>query len=123
MSDPTVKAAAFTARADASACASVWTRTRLKSWPKRDSMNARVVFSSGWPGVRQPSWTIGGTELARLEAGSRLIAERCNEDPPFALHVTHGPPAIVCWPHAHLRRKTLLAERSESCTAVAFICF
>ena len=53
----------MTARAESAARASVWTRTRLKSWPKRCSKKSRASPSRGPPRDRSTWPTIGGTEF------------------------------------------------------------
>src|SRR5579875_3679981 len=68
--------------ADCAAIASVWTLTRLKSWPKWVSIERRVPTSSGWPGVRSATSTTDGV---RADDAAGLDSLRCtggSEEPP-----------------------------------------
>ncbi|MDD3872951.1 MAG: hypothetical protein PHE01_01765 [Methanosarcina sp.] len=68
-----MKATAFTNWTGLLAASSACTLTRLKSYPKRGSIYARVAESSGWPGELKTSCTIGGTKesVGELSASFR----------------------------------------------------
>lgn len=92
-------------------------------------MKARVAGSSGWPGERRTSWTIGGTSLSLSVAfpGRRREARRtvCL----FLPHSLHSPPVIVWLPQAHLRcnnplgtgvKEDLVSTTSCRCASMSF---
>ena len=89
------------ARADSTARASWCVRTRLKSWPKRDSIAARGVRSSGSPEERSTSCTIGGMVLVF----STPAGLRCRR---FLEHSSQSPLNPGAPPQAHLRCNRLL---------------
>lgn len=64
------------------ACVRMW----LKSYPNLGSMKARVAGSSGLPGERNTSCTIGGTSLT----GKEFTAARCNIPWRFFMHSSHS---------------------------------
>ena len=102
---------ALTALADCAAFASLCTRTRLKSCPRRDSIKPRVRASIGWPGDRNTSCTTEGkVDDAGADPDDRRYKVDC-----FFLHSSHCSP-MLCWPQAHLRcrsRPDLCATRTE----------
>jgi hypothetical protein len=63
-------------------------------------MNARVAASSGWPGERNTSWTIGGASCA----GNGLTAARCKAASRGWRHIWHSPLPTVWLPQVHVRR-------------------
>src|SRR5437588_3494938 len=76
-SEPVVYAFACSACADCEASGSVWTRTRLKSKPKRGSMDARVSASSGRPGDCTVSCTSCGASLETCGSDASRCTQAC----------------------------------------------
>src|SRR5712692_2756944 len=79
---------------------SVCTRTSLNSRPNRDSMNARVAWSSGCPGSRSTSSTRVGTSQTTEDG---LDPDRWSIPSAVARPVSHSPRAWLFSPQAHLR--------------------
>jgi hypothetical protein len=98
------------ARADSAARPSVCTRTLLKSCPKRGSMNARVAASSGWPGERKTSSTIGAMASPPLAPAKDFVctcaAVGCSETPARTADCIAGCGMRITWS----------ATRSASCS-------
>src|SRR5262245_10927239 len=110
-SRPTVYASAVTTRADSAAFASACTRTWLKSWPKRGSMNERVAASSGWPRDASTSCTMGGT----IPVHAGFAGVRCTVPWRVAVHSSH-PPLLEVWlPQAHVRCTRRVFAGVENC--------
>ena len=85
---------------DAGLDSKIGTRQRLFMIPKRDSMNARVIGSSGSPPERMTSCTIEGTGFSSSTVDCRLPIWRCSL---FFRHSWHSPFGPGVPPHAHLR--------------------
>src|SRR6266568_1777729 len=103
---PRVKARAFTASDARAACASAWTRTWLKSAPKRGSKNARAVASSPSP----PPAIVAASTAAATGATRVFPGFRCSRFSSTS-HVAHFRRIIgscVCI--------TFAATRSASCS-------
>src|SRR5271157_1127948 len=65
-------------------------------------MNSRVSRSSGRPGERKTSWTMGGAMFGEAAP----VGERWSFLSFSSRQEVHSPPATVCWPQAHLRCNT-----------------
>src|ERR1700741_683189 len=90
-------------------------RTPLKSWPKRDSIELRVVRSSGRPGELSVWLTTGGM----LDGCGPPFDLRCRACLFFSLsHWLHSPFGDCPQAHAHCKR-AVRAGVSDGCTTRA----
>ena len=95
-------------------------RTRPRSWPRRGSMKARVSASSGWPGERSTSWTMGGTSAA--PAHRRHVAAPACQAPDRSAPQCGRPPVRRCHPTGRLPawpapRRACMAGAAKGTTA------